>query len=424
MKEKKPKFNILSFNEAYEPPANKVNVRQGFVEWGEDNQYPLRTFEMYNYTGSSTHKSIINKKSSLIAGNGIKTITDPALNKFIEKNDVEDLLKKITLDYECINGWAIEVVWSNDGQTIASMQHFPIQKLRKGIESEEIPYPHFLYSDDWSQYKKADYRPVPIREYNPYIKQGKQIFVYYEYNPQVECYPIEQYSSCMNWIEMDYEISRFHLNQIKQGYHPSFILNFATGIPTDEEIYEFERDFEYKFKGSKNSGNFFLTYSDSFDQRPEFTPIQLNDSDERFAMLIEQSEIQISRGHEIPPQMVILTPGKLSSTDEREELLREFQDTYVDQRQNNIESAFNGLLKDSGFNEGIEFKTYGVEEGSEDVPVESDKEADARAQLRGSVGGVQGIIQIQESVAAGTSDKASAQALLELVYGFSPEEAR
>jgi hypothetical protein len=56
-------------------------------------------------------------------------------------------------------------------------------------------------------------------------------------------------------------------------------------------------------------------------------------------------------------------------------------------------------------------------------PVASDKEAEARAQLKGSVGGVQGIIQIQTSVAQGLTDRGSAIALLELIYGFSTEEA-
>jgi hypothetical protein len=53
----------------------------------------------------------------------------------------------------------------------------------------------------------------------------------------------------------------------------------------------------------------------------------------------------------------------------------------------------------------------------------SDKEADARAQLKGSVGGVQGIIGIQTSVAQGLTDRGSAIALLELIYGFSNAEA-
>ena len=79
-------------------------------------------------------------------------------------------------------------------------------------------------------------------------------------------------------------------------------------------------------------------------------------------MLIEQSEIQIARGHEIPPQMVVLTPGKLSSTDERMELLKEFQLTYITPRQRNIEGVLNEILSASGYTEELQLSEYGMQE--------------------------------------------------------------
>jgi hypothetical protein len=355
-------LRVINFNEAYEPPVNKYNVGKGFVEWGDKNNYPNKTFEMYNYTGSSTSKSIINKKNSLITGQGFQPIKDQRLKDFVDKMKLEQTTSRIGLDYEIINGYAIEVIWSKDGTTIASMKHIPIHKLRRGIETEEIPYPHFLFSHDWEQARKNEFRPSPIREWNPFVKQGKQIYVYYEYNPFVDVYPVESYSNCMNWIELDYEVSKFHINQLKQGYHPSFIFNFATGIPTEEEMDDFNRDFEARFKGTDNAGNFFLTFSEGTEQAPQLTPIQLNDSDDRFAMLIEQSEIQIARGHEIPPQMVVLTPGKLSSTDERMELLKEFQLTYITPRQRNIEGVLNEILSASGYTEKLKLSEYGMQE--------------------------------------------------------------
>ena len=58
-KSKAPKYKVIQFNEAYEPPQNKINPKKGYIEWGKDNAYPNSTFEMYNYCGSSTNKSII-----------------------------------------------------------------------------------------------------------------------------------------------------------------------------------------------------------------------------------------------------------------------------------------------------------------------------------------------------------------------------
>lgn len=59
-------------------------------------------------------------------------------------------------------------------------------------------------------------------------------------------------------------------------------------------------------------------------------------------------------------------------------------------------------------------------EGVEDVTGEErpDIEAEAKARLKGSVGGVQGILEIQKSVAAGTTSKAAALVILEEIFGF------
>lgn len=53
----------------------------------------------------------------------------------------------------------------------------------------------------------------------------------------------------------------------------------------------------------------------------------------------------------------------------------------------------------------------------------SDEELKAQAALKGSVGGVQAIMELQSSVARGTTDKAAAITILQLIYGFTRDEA-
>ena len=48
----------------------------------------------------------------------------------------------------------------------------------------------------------------------------------------------------------------------------------------------------------------------------------------------------------------------------------------------------------------------------------------AQAELKGSVGGVQGILSIQASVAQGITTIDSGSAILELIYGIPPVVAR
>lgn len=417
---KKVMYKIINFNEAYVPPTMKYNKKLNIIEWGEKNLYSEYILDTYNHKGSSMHKKIINKKTKLISGKGFKEILSPELQAFVDKNKLEKEIRKASLDYELFNGFSLEVIWNNGGTEIVSVKHIPFSKLRIGIEDEEFNFPHLWFSNKWADYKKPEYEPELIRSFNPLIKQGKQIIYYTEYNPQTDgLYPIPGYSTSFNWIELEYEISVFHLNQAKQGYAPSFILNFSTGIPSEEEMEEFNREFKRNYSGTENAGKIIITYSEGVDGAPVLTPIALNDSDERFVALMEQIENQIVAGAEIPPQLVILTPGKLASTSERGELMNEFQQTYITPRQEVIEEVLAEITKLNGYTEELILQSF-VEE---DAPVSNDKEAEARAALKGSVGGVQGIIQIQTSVAQGLTDRGSAQALLELIYGFSPEDS-
>lgn len=417
----KQRFKILNFNQAYEAPKNKINLKKGVVEWGDKNNYPNYILDLYNYKGSTTHKSIINKKVKLISGKGFKDIVDPLLLDFVDKTNLTKEIKNATLDYELFNGFAFEVIWNNEGTGYTSIKSIPLHKLRIGVENDDIKFPHYLFSNDWSQTNKKEFEPQIIRAFNPYIKQGKQIYVHFEYNPATSgTYPIVDYSTSINWIELDYEISKFHLNQAKQGYAPSFILNFATGIPTQEEQEEFYKEFKKAYAGSENAGNLIITYSEGSDGKPELIAISLNDSDKRFTMLIDQIENQIVRGAEIPPQLVILTPGKLGSTQERDELMLEFQQSYITPRQETLEYVINNILYVAGFTEDLKLREY--IETNNDVPV-SDKQTEAQATLKGSVGGVQALLQIQTSVASGITSRSSAIAAIELLYGFSTEEA-
>lgn len=76
----------------------------------------------------------------------------------------------------------------------------------------------------------------------------------------------------------------------------------------------------------------------------------------------------------------------------------------------------------------VELMKLGIGDGAA-IPPPTDNSGDAKtlaaqAELRGSVGGVQGIIGIQGSVSRNEMTRESAQGILEVVYGFSPEQAQ
>lgn len=91
-------------------------------------------------------------------------------------------------------------------------------------------------------------------------------------------------------------------------------------------------------------------------------------------------------------------------------------------------------FKDAGFDvtkewiekrTGLLFEGEDIKEGQEGaVSAQPDVEGAAKAQLRGSIGGVQGMLQLQASVAAGTTNYDAAIAILMIVYGYDEGKAK
>lgn len=356
----KSRVKIFNFNESYIPPQYNL-VKKGdvkYLSFGKDNLYPFYILNLYNNNGASLHKAVINKKSRLTTGFGIKPVIDEGLKSWIKENHIEQLLKYLGKEFELFNGFCIELVWSNDSTT-CKLNYLPVHSIRIGLKENEDEEDYYWYSADWALSKKEEYKPEYIKKYNPEDRTGRQLLYYIEPNPTYQhLYPIPNYSSGMNWIELSYEISVFHLNQIKQSYTPSMLINFSTGIPSPDEMNETYKEFERNFKGSQNSGKVFLTYSEGREQAPEILPINLNDSDERFTLLAEQLTTEITQAHEIPQQLVSFVPGKLGSTEERAALMAETQMYYTTPRQEQIEYVINEIINQLGYNEKIRLKQY------------------------------------------------------------------
>lgn len=351
---------LFQFNEAYVAPVYTYQKKGDyhFLSFGADNMYPLFLLSLYNNYGSPLNKAIINKKTKMAAGFGYKDILDPKLKEWSKKNNLERLLLYLAKDFMIYGGFAIEIIWNREG-TSFDIGYLPIHTLRIGLKEDEDEPDYYFYSADWGQFKKEEYKPEYIKKFDGKDRSGRQAIYYIEPNPAAtSLYPIPDYSTAINFIDLDYQIGKFHLNQVRQGFAPSFILNFGTGIPTIDEQNQFFREFQRNFKGAENAGKIMITYSDGGDQKPDLIPIQLNDSDDRFILLQEMVEKNITQAHEMPVQLVSFQPGKLGSADERKELMAEFQTYYVAIKQNQMEEAINGILKEIGYTEEIVLRDY------------------------------------------------------------------
>lgn len=335
---------------------NKVNntpkFSEGKGEWikyGDDNMYPNYLLDLMN--NSSKHNAIVKRKTDLTAGGGWINENDFITNQYGDE-DLNDIVYKSAYDLNIFGAFVLIGTWSKDRKSVARLQYVATQKVRiannldpktvQGKRAEEgVEY--FFISSDWSNAKKNP--PKLIQGYSSEYRDEENFVVYQkEYRPGVEYYSLPDYISSIDWIELDKEIANFHLSSVHNGFTPSMIISFNNGIPTPEEQDIVYKQVQKRYAGTDNGSNVFITFSDGGDKTPTFTPVTLNDSDERFLMLEEHITQNITIGHRIPLQVAgVAIEGKLGSSAEISENEMLFQHQVIDAKQALIERCYNKL---------------------------------------------------------------------------------
>jgi len=142
---------ILNFAEAKQPEYREKKG-QGYIEFGERNDYPNYLLSLYNK--SAKHNAIVRGKVNYITGNGWATKEqDVAAELFINKpNEYEnltDLTRKVSIDIEVFGGAYLEVIWSQIGGKIASLCHIDYTKLRSNKDNTQ-----YWYKSNWEDRKE------------------------------------------------------------------------------------------------------------------------------------------------------------------------------------------------------------------------------------------------------------------------------
>lgn len=432
------KNQIMAFSlDKQEPTPTFAESRADWIPYGDDNLYPDFLIELMNR--SSKHNSLIKKKVNMSVGEGF--VETAANSQFIQnvsgKEDLNEIVFKCGYDLNVYGGYAVAVTWSNDGKTIARISFVDYSKVRiaKVIEDDsEVSrlqakgVDFFYISSDWTQIKKEKHKPELMQGFSEEYKQNKTQLVFVtEYRAGVDYYTYPDFVSAVNWIQLDYEISNFHLSSVHNGFTPSMIMSLKGGVPTPEEQREFKKKLQKQYGGSDNASRVFVTFSESGETAPEFIPINLNASDERFLQLEEQIQQNIVIAHGATPIVAgVAVSGKLGSSDEVIESEQVFQKNVIDAKQKILTKTFNKIMRINGINEKIELKgikSFDETQQEEVVEDNIDVEAQAKANLRGSVGGVTGILDIAAQVTAGTISRQAGISILEIIFGLSKEDA-
>ena len=446
---------VIKLN-THKPPEFKEVRSKEWILYGSSgewkNRYPDYLLDLYN--SSAKHHAIVNGKVDYIFGNGfmlneggLDTEGIAKANDFLRhpnsEESLNDIAAKCIADLEIYNGFALEIIYNQTNRKIAAIHHAEFKQYRKAKDADA-----YFFSEDWKKYNPETELIHAFDHNNP---GGKQLLYVRGYHPQSQAYPLPNYLGCIPYIEVDKEIANYQLNAIKNNFQAGKMINFFNGQPPEEEQESIEGKLNKKFTGTDNANSFILNFNDSKEQGAEVINLDGNDFADRYQILEKTTQQNIFTGHRITDGALfgVKEEGIFNTRQQLRDSYELFKNTYVNNRQMLVERVFNGLMEVQGFVDRLEIRDVeplGVEfseqtkvsvmtteeireeiglsvEEKEDVGEDS-KTKDAQAALKGSVGGVSGIITLLQNVSTGVVNIESAIAVLVELYGFSPDVAR
>jgi ribosomal protein S25 len=333
-------FILVQFAEAKQPEYREKK-KEGYMEYGDKNDYPIYLVELFNK--SAKHNAIVRNKVHYICGNGW-TGNEQFIEKPNRSENLNDLTRKISMDLELFGGAYIEVIWGLG--KVAEMWHIDYTKIRTNKDNTQ-----FWYKENWKDYKEKSEFVYPA--FNPKVQEGKQIIYLKEYRPNIGVYSLPVYFGALNYIESDIEVSKHVLGNAKTGFSASKLITLPDGTPSREEQNEIHRKFKNTYTGS-DGVKYMLSFVNDASRKPIVDDLGQSDlTKEDFGRVDELIQTNIFSGHQVttPSIFGIAVAGKLGTRTEMRDGYEIFKNTYVNGKQQFLESFMNTMAGYFGYSE-------------------------------------------------------------------------
>jgi hypothetical protein len=323
--------------------AEKVD-RKGWVNYGDANDFPQYLRDLAHE--SPVHGSLVVAIGDMIAGKGIQSEQYQAE---LDALNIDTLTYAAAHDLKLFGGFYIEVIWSNDRTVISKLNAIPFEECRIAVNQDDDSEIGIFHSYDWSNTRKKRNTPEFIPKYNYLTREAepRQIYWCFTYTGS-DTYPRPDYWSAINYIELDKQISIFHINQISNGLFPSTIINFYNGQATPEQKQQMMMDWENKMSGARNAGKVVMFFNERDQPKTEITPFPVNDADKQYQLMNDTATQKIITAHRVTTPLLFgirdTGSGFGSNKDEMATGLEIFNNQVIEPYQNKINYSLEELL--------------------------------------------------------------------------------
>lgn len=371
---------VVNLAEVKIPEFNPHQVRfspNKWVNYGDTNLFP--DFLMKSVKKSPVHSAFINLRENFIKGAGISysdNIKDFMENLDGEGTTIEELIEDIAGDLSPLETFACFVRYNKKKTIISAIDYVDSSKVRPAkieqtpeeIEAGEAPkIKGYWISADWNDTNHN--KPVFYQRFNTSnIDETTQLYFYHKRANGQPYLPEVTYASCLNYVQMEYEISKFGLNHMLNGFFGSAILTVAQSMPDDMKS-KFKREIQNNFIGSENASRLLVRVSENADDL-KITPLSTSDNTPMLVTFSNIAESAICTAHRAQPVLAGIqsegsnlgSDGKLIKT--AQEL---FQNNVIVHLQKPILSFLKKVLRFNGVTDyTLNFQTLNLV--SEDIP--------------------------------------------------------
>lgn len=346
--------NLSSYNR----PKVQEDKKKDWIAYGSDNNYYQYLIDLY--TNSTTNNAIINGVSNLIYGKGLdaldsSTKTDEyAALRSIFKNEC---LKKISLDLKLLGEASFQVLYK-DGKVFRA-EHFPRQTLRAEKYNKDGDIEAYYYSPNWAKVKSND-NPERIAAFGmgngiePEIKIIKKYVSGYDYYCPVD------YAGSLAYAELESEVSDFLINDVKNGFSGTKVINFNAGIPDREKQLQIKNDVMHKLTGSRGE-KVIVAFNNNAEQKTTIDDIPLDNAPAHYEYLANECATKLMVGHRVTSPLLLGirdgNNGLGNNADEIKTASLLFQNVTIRPYQDLIIDAIDQILAVNGISLKLYFKT-------------------------------------------------------------------
>ena len=370
------KVHVVNLSSYTTPNITEVQGKD-WVAYGDDNNYFQYLIDRYN--GSPTNNALINGVVDFIYGKGLDATDSarkPSEYAAMRGLFTKDCVKQLVADYKMMGQCAIQVIYSQDHNSIVEIAHIPIETLRAEKCDEDGEIKGYYYAKDWSAVASRKETPVRIPAFGT-SKEGLEVLYIKPYRAGFYYYSPVDYQGGLPYADLEEEIANFHINNIQNGLNPSMLINFNNGVPSEEERRAIEMQIANKFSGTSNAGKFILAFNDNAESKATLETVQLSDAHNQYQFLSNEAMQKLMVAHRITSPMLMGIKDNSGLGNNAEELKTAsilFENIVIKPMQETLLDGFEKILIYNDINLNLYFKTLQPLEFSNDIETPMDAE--------------------------------------------------